>query len=97
MCSGSWDCRIKLWQTNELDKGGDSVSIKKRKMDNEDEESQSQVVSLLRILNFCRVKLLSASKCRSPSVCIIRKGNNLLQSLGGPSNDIDNSMVAYIM
>ncbi|PSR87723.1 Ribosome biogenesis protein [Actinidia chinensis var. chinensis] len=42
VCSGSWDCRIKLWRTNELDKGGDSVSIKKRKMDNEDEESQSQ-------------------------------------------------------
>ncbi|KAH7845595.1 hypothetical protein Vadar_003910 [Vaccinium darrowii] len=42
VCSGSWDCRINLWQTNELDKGGDVVSIKKRKKDKENEETQLQ-------------------------------------------------------
>ncbi|KAL6961191.1 WD repeat-containing protein 12 [Sarracenia purpurea var. burkii] len=42
VCSGSWDSRINLWRTNELDKEGHLVSIKKRKMDNEDEESQSE-------------------------------------------------------
>ncbi|KAE9449363.1 hypothetical protein C3L33_18755, partial [Rhododendron williamsianum] len=39
---GSWDCRINLWQTNELDKGGDLVSIKKRKKGDGDEETQLQ-------------------------------------------------------
>ncbi|XP_058184827.1 ribosome biogenesis protein WDR12 homolog [Rhododendron vialii] len=42
VCSGSWDCQINLWQTNELDKGGDLVSIKKRKKGNGDEETQLQ-------------------------------------------------------
>lgn len=51
VCSGSWDCRINLWQTNELDKGGDVVSIKKRKKDKENEETQLQVQSLLGIWN----------------------------------------------
>lgn len=51
MCSGSWDCRINLWQTNELDKGGDLVSIKKRKKGDGDEETQLQVPCLLRMWN----------------------------------------------
>uniref|UniRef100_A0A5B7AT01 Ribosome biogenesis protein WDR12 homolog n=1 Tax=Davidia involucrata TaxID=16924 RepID=A0A5B7AT01_DAVIN len=42
VCSGSWDCRINLWQANESDAGDDLVSIKKRKMDGEDEESQTE-------------------------------------------------------
>lgn len=44
VCSGSWDCRINLWQTKGSDAGGDLVSIKKRKKDGEDEESQSEVL-----------------------------------------------------
>lgn len=51
VCSGSWDCQINLWQTNELDKGGDLVSIKKRKKGNGDEETQLQVPCLLRMSN----------------------------------------------
>ncbi|XP_052172807.1 ribosome biogenesis protein WDR12 homolog [Diospyros lotus] len=42
VCSGSWDSRINLWQTHELVEGSDLVTIKRRKMDNEDEESQSE-------------------------------------------------------
>ncbi|KAK1383537.1 Ribosome biogenesis protein WDR12-like [Heracleum sosnowskyi] len=42
LCSGSWDCRIKLWQTKASESGGDSVSIKKRKTGGENEESQSE-------------------------------------------------------
>ncbi|KAK2989852.1 hypothetical protein RJ640_025511, partial [Escallonia rubra] len=41
VCSGSWDCRIKLWQTKESDAGA-SVSIKKRKKGSDDGESQSE-------------------------------------------------------
>lgn len=40
ICSGSWDCRINVWQTecNEAD----IVSVKKRKKGNKEEESQSE-------------------------------------------------------
>ena len=38
---GSWDSTIKLWQT-EFDAEGD-VSIKKRKVKDQDEESQLEV------------------------------------------------------
>ncbi|KAI3669956.1 hypothetical protein L6452_41470 [Arctium lappa] len=41
VCSGSWDCRINLWQT-EANDGGDIVSTKKRKKDNKEEEAQSE-------------------------------------------------------
>ncbi|KAE8706242.1 putative fasciclin-like arabinogalactan protein 20-like [Hibiscus syriacus] len=46
ICSGSWDCTINVWRTNDSDIDGDMVSIKKRKVNNEIEESQS-VWSLL--------------------------------------------------
>ncbi|KAK9287803.1 hypothetical protein L1049_016244 [Liquidambar formosana] len=40
VCSGSWDCTINLWRTNEFDVEGDLVSVKKRKVGNEADESQ---------------------------------------------------------
>ncbi|KAJ4966591.1 hypothetical protein NE237_018440 [Protea cynaroides] len=40
VCSGSWDCTINIWQTNQYDAEGDMVSIKKRKGGNKGEELQ---------------------------------------------------------
>lgn len=40
ICSGSWDSRINLWNTSDAE-AGESVSIKKRRKDSKDEESQS--------------------------------------------------------
>lgn len=42
VCSGSWDCTINLWRTDEFDAEGDLVSVKKRKVNNEAEESQAE-------------------------------------------------------
>ncbi|XP_027074076.1 ribosome biogenesis protein WDR12 homolog [Coffea arabica] len=42
ICSGSWDCRINVWQANDSDSGGDFMSVKKRKVDIEDEEPKSE-------------------------------------------------------
>ncbi|KAM0033474.1 putative transcription factor WD40-like family [Helianthus debilis subsp. tardiflorus] len=41
VCSGSWDCRINLWQT-ESNEGEDTVSTKKRKKGSKEEETQSE-------------------------------------------------------
>ncbi|KAJ7971063.1 Ribosome biogenesis protein WDR12-like [Quillaja saponaria] len=40
VCSGSWDCTINLWQTNSLVMEGDLVSTKKRKVNDQVDESQ---------------------------------------------------------
>ncbi|KAH9740333.1 Ribosome biogenesis protein WDR12-like [Citrus sinensis] len=40
VCSGSWDCTISLWRTNDSDAAGNQVSIKKRKGNNQVEEPQ---------------------------------------------------------
>ncbi|XP_039011226.1 ribosome biogenesis protein WDR12 homolog [Hibiscus syriacus] len=40
--SGSWDCTINLWRTNDSDIDGDTVAIKKRKVNNKVEELQSE-------------------------------------------------------
>ncbi|KAG7550755.1 WD40 repeat [Arabidopsis thaliana x Arabidopsis arenosa] len=42
ICSSSWDCTINLWNTNESTSEGESVSVKKRKGNNQAEESQSE-------------------------------------------------------
>ncbi|XP_043711024.1 ribosome biogenesis protein WDR12 homolog isoform X2 [Telopea speciosissima] len=42
VCSGSWDCTINLWQTDESDAESDLVSIKKRKVGSKREELQSE-------------------------------------------------------
>lgn len=40
VCSGSWDCTINIWRTSDSASGGDSVSIKRRKGNDQTEESQ---------------------------------------------------------
>ncbi|KAM6549413.1 hypothetical protein CsatB_021089 [Cannabis sativa] len=42
ICSGGWDSTINLWQTNEINTEGDLVSIKKKKKNDQAEESQLQ-------------------------------------------------------
>lgn len=44
VCSGSWDSRINVWHTKGSDTGADLVSVKKRRKDSEDVDSQSEVI-----------------------------------------------------
>ncbi|KAG9439427.1 hypothetical protein H6P81_019592 [Aristolochia fimbriata] len=49
ICSGSWDCSIKLWDTKESGVEGNAVSVKKRKVDSDStlhEESQLEADAL---------------------------------------------------
>ncbi|XP_010549998.1 PREDICTED: ribosome biogenesis protein WDR12 homolog [Tarenaya hassleriana] len=42
ICSSSWDCTINLWHTNDSTSEGESVSVKKRKGNNQAGETQSE-------------------------------------------------------
>ncbi|KAM7515537.1 hypothetical protein LguiA_005120 [Lonicera macranthoides] len=42
VCSGSWDSRINVWHTKESDTRADFVSVKMRRKDSEDVDSQSE-------------------------------------------------------
>ncbi|KAM7515532.1 hypothetical protein LguiA_005115 [Lonicera macranthoides] len=42
VCSGSWDSRINIWHTKGSDTGANLVSVKKRRKDSEDVDSQSE-------------------------------------------------------
>ncbi|XP_010453693.1 PREDICTED: ribosome biogenesis protein WDR12 homolog [Camelina sativa] len=42
VCSSSWDCTINLWNTNQSTSEGESVPLKKRKGNNQADESQSE-------------------------------------------------------
>ncbi|XP_010420221.1 PREDICTED: ribosome biogenesis protein WDR12 homolog [Camelina sativa] len=42
VCSSSWDCTINLWNTNQSTSEGESVPVKKRKGNNQADESQSE-------------------------------------------------------
>lgn len=42
ICSGSWDCTINLWNTKELAAENNPVTVKKRKVNNQVEESQME-------------------------------------------------------
>ena len=43
LCSGSWDCSIKLWAAKEADMEDDIVSLKKRKSSSEAFPEKSQL------------------------------------------------------
>lgn len=42
LCSGSWDCMINLWQANDLNASGETVTIKKRKKGSKGNDSQTE-------------------------------------------------------
>ncbi|CAN8256196.1 unnamed protein product [Cochlearia groenlandica] len=46
VCSSSWDCTINLWNANESTSEGESKLVKKRKGNNQAEESQSEEEAL---------------------------------------------------
>ncbi|CAI9109832.1 OLC1v1009743C2 [Oldenlandia corymbosa var. corymbosa] len=48
ICSGSWDSRINLWQTNETSSEGDAIYVKKRKKEGQEElQKKEDAISTL--------------------------------------------------
>ncbi|CAN6481974.1 unnamed protein product [Victoria cruziana] len=96
VCSGSWDCSVKLWHANESDAEGGLVSMKKRKVDsvadsNETSQMEGDAVSTFTGHTQCvssvvwpeQGKMYSASWDHSVRVWDVETGNNSMTLVCG--------------